>query len=214
MFTITKEELYRIHEQNEDTEKLIRILLRTYTGLFTDYAYINEELLSNRSGLSRQQIYETLLFLTRQHILHYIPGKKTPYIIYTRERQETDRIYLSREVYEDRKESYRRRIEAMIEYAESENKCRSRMLLHYFGEKNEHNCGQCDVCLQHHHSGLRQSQFDEISRQIRSLLEMESLSLQELKIRMVDVPEEQLTKVVSYLLSEEIIRQENGRLQC
>ncbi len=214
MFTITKEELYRIHEQNEDTEKLLRILLRTYTGLFTDYAYINEELLSNRSGLSRQQIYETLLFLTRQHILHYIPGKKTPYIIYTRERQETDRIYLSREVYEDRKESYRRRIEAMIEYAESENKCRSRMLLHYFGEKNEHNCGQCDVCLQHHHSGLRQSQFDEISRQIRSLLEMESLSLQELKTRMEDVPEEQLTKVVSYLLSEEIIRQENGRLQC
>lgn len=213
MFTITKEELYRIHEQNEDTEKLLRILLRTYTGLFTDYAYINEELLSNRSGLSRQQIYETLLFLTRQHILHYIPGKKTPYIIYTRERQETDRIYLSREVYEDRKESYRRRIEAMIEYAESENKCRSRMLLHYFGEKNEHNCGQCDVCLQHHHSGLRQSQFDEISRQIRSLLEMESLSLQELKARMENVPEEQLTKVVSYLLSEEIIRQENGRLQ-
>lgn len=213
MFTITKEELYRIHEQNEDTEKLIRILLRTYTGLFTDYAYINEELLSNRSGLSRQQIYETFLFLTRQHILHYIPGKKTPYIIYTRERQETDRIYLSREVYEDRKENYRRRIGAMIEYAESENKCRSRMLLHYFGEKNEHNCGQCDVCLQHHHSGLRQSQFDEISRQIRSLLEMESLSLQELKTRMEDVPEEQLTKVVSYLLSEEIIRQENGRLQ-
>lgn len=213
MFTITKEELYRIHEQNEDTEKLLRILLRTYTGLFTDYAYINEELLSNRSGLSRQQIYETLLFLTRQHILHYIPGKKTPYIIYTRERQETDRIYLSREVYEDRKESYRRRIEAMIEYAESENKCRSRMLLHYFGEKNEHNCGQCDVCLQHHHSGLRQSQFNEISRQIRSLLEIESLSLQELKNRMGDVPEEQLTKVVSYLLSEEIIRQENGRLQ-
>lgn len=214
MFTITKEELYRIHEQNEDTEKLIRILLRTYTGLFTDYAYINEDSLSARSGMSRQQIYETLLFLTKQHILHYIPGKKTPYIIYTRERQETNRIYLSKEVYEDRKESYRRRIEAMIEYAESENKCRSRMLLHYFGEKNEHNCGQCDVCLQHHHSGLKQSQFDEISRQILSLLKTESLSLQELKNRMDDIPEEQLTKVVSYLMSEEIIRQENGRLQC
>lgn len=213
MFTITKEELYRIHEQNEDTEKLIRILLRTYTGLFTDYAYINEDSLSARSGMSRQQIYETLIFLTKQHILHYIPGKKTPYIIYTRERQETDRIYLSKEVYEERKESYRQRIEAMIEYAESENKCRSRMLLHYFGEKNEHNCGQCDVCLQHHHSGLKQSQFDEISRQVLSLLKAESLSLQQLKSRM-DVPEEQLTKVISYLMSEEIIRQENGQLLC
>lgn len=44
MFTITKEELYRIREQSEDTEKLIRILLRSYTGLFTDYAYISEDL--------------------------------------------------------------------------------------------------------------------------------------------------------------------------
>lgn len=211
MFTLTKEELYRIHEQNADTEKLIRILLRTYTGLFTDYAYINEELLAKRSGLSRPQIYETLLFLTRQHILHYIPGEKTPYIIYTRERQETDRIYLSKEVYEERKESYRRRIEAMIEYAESENKCRSRMLLHYFGEKNEHNCGQCDVCLQHHHSGLKQSQFDEISHQILALLKTSPFSPQELKTQ-IQAPEEQATKVIAYLLSEEIIHQENGRL--
>ncbi|WP_418572692.1 RecQ family ATP-dependent DNA helicase [Phocaeicola sp.] len=211
MFTLTKEELYRIHEQNADTEKLIRILLRTYTGLFTDYAYINEELLAKRSGLSRPQIYETLLFLTRQHILHYIPGKKTPYIIYTRERQETDRIYLSKEVYEERKESYRRRIEAMIEYAESENKCRSRMLLHYFGEKNEHNCGQCDVCLQHHHSGLKQSQFDEMSHQILALLKTSPFSPQELKTQ-IQAPEEQVTKVIAYLLSEEIIHQENGRL--
>ena len=148
MFTITKEELYRIREQSEDTEKLIRILLRSYTGLFTDYAYISEDNLSTRSGLSKQQIYETLLSLSRQHILHYIPAKKTPYIIYTRERQETERVYLSKEVYEDRKESYVQRINAMIEYAESENRCRSRMLLRYFGEKNEHNCGQCDVCLQ------------------------------------------------------------------
>lgn len=150
MFTITKEELYRIREQSEDTEKLLRILLRSYTGLFTDYAYISEDNLSTRSGLSKQQIYETLLSLSRQHILHYIPAKKTPYIIYTRERQETERVYLSKEVYEDRKESYVQRINAMIEYAESENRCRSRMLLRYFGEKNEHNCGQCDVCLQQH----------------------------------------------------------------
>lgn len=163
MFTITKEELYRIREQSEDTEKLIRILLRSYTGLFTDYAYISEDNLSTRSGLSKQQIYETLLSLSRQHILHYIPAKKTPYIIYTRERQETERIYLSKEVYEDRKESYVQRINAMIEYAESENRCRSRMLLRYFGEKNEHNCGQCDVCLQQHQSGLKSGEFEAIS---------------------------------------------------
>lgn len=212
MFTITKEELYRIREQSEDTEKLIRILLRTYTGLFTDYAYISEDNLSTRSGLSKQQIYETLLSLSRQHILHYIPAKKTPYIIYTRERQETERVYLSKEVYEDRKESYVQRINAMIEYAESENRCRSRMLLRYFGEKNEHNCGQCDVCLQQHQSGLKSGEFETISQQLQALLKENPLSLQEIKDKM-QVPGNQLMKVVSYLISEEIIQQENGYLK-
>lgn len=202
MFTITKEELYRIREQSEDTEKLIRILLRSYTGLFTDYAYISEDNLSTRSGLSKQQIYETLLSLSRQHILHYIPAKKTPYIIYTRERQETERVYLSKEVYEDRKESYVQRINAMIEYAESENRCRSRMLLRYFGEKNEHNCGQCDVCLQQHQSGLKSGEFEAISQQLQALLKENPLSLQEIKDKM-QVPENHLMKVVSYLVSEE-----------
>lgn len=212
MFTITKEELYRIREQSEYTEKLIRILLRSYTGLFTDYAYISEDNLSTRSGLSKQQIYETLLSLSRQHILHYIPAKKTPYIIYTRERQETERVYLSKEVYEDRKESYVQRINAMIEYAESENRCRSRMLLRYFGEKNEHNCGQCDVCLQQHQSGLKSGEFEAISQQLQALLKENPLSLQEIKDKM-QVPENHLMKVVSYLVSEEIIRQENGYLE-
>lgn len=212
MFTITKEELYRIREQSEDTEKLLRILLRSYTGLFTDYAYISEDNLSTRSGLSKQQIYETLLSLSRQHILHYIPAKKTPYIIYTRERQETERVYLSKEVYEDRKESYVQRINAMIEYAESENRCRSRMLLRYFGEKNEHNCGQCDVCLQQHQSGLKSGEFEAISQQLQALLKENPLSLQEVKDKM-QVPENHLMKVVSYLVSEEIIRQENGYLK-
>lgn len=212
MFTITKEELYRIREQSEYTEKLIRILLRSYTGLFTDYAYISEDNLSTRSGLSKQQIYETLLSLSQQHILHYIPAKKTPYIIYTRERQETERVYLSKEVYEDRKESYVQRINAMIEYAESENRCRSRMLLRYFGEKNEHNCGQCDVCLQQHQSGLKSGEFEAISQQLQALLKENPLSLQEIKDKM-QVPENHLMKVVSYLVSEEIIRQENGYLE-
>lgn len=212
MFTITKEELYRIREQSEDTEKLLHILLRSYTGLFTDYAYISEDNLSTRSGLSKQQIYETLLSLSRQHILHYIPAKKTPYIIYTRERQETERVYLSKEVYEDRKESYVQRINAMIEYAESENRCRSRMLLRYFGEKNEHNCGQCDVCLQQHQSGLKSGEFEAISQQLQALLKENPLSLQEIKDK-IQVPENHLIKVVSYLISEEIIRQENGYLK-
>lgn len=212
MFTLRRDELYRIHENNPETENLIRAILRLYTGIFTDYAYINEDTLSLRTGLSRQQIYETLVLLTKRRILHYIPGKKTPYIIYTRERQETERIFLSPEVYEKRKESYTRRIEAMLDYAEANDKCRSRMLLRYFGEKNEHNCGQCDVCLQNHHSGLKQGKFTDIETKIHALLKEAPLSSHDLLEMLKEEDTENVKRVLSYLLAEEIIRQENGKL--
>ena len=91
MFTLRRDELYRIQENNPDTENLIRIILRSYTGLFSDYAYINEETLALRSGLSRQQVYETLVLLTKRHICIIFREENT-YIIYTRERQESERI--------------------------------------------------------------------------------------------------------------------------
>lgn len=212
MFTLTKEELYRIHETSPETEKLINIILRSYTGVFTEYAYINEETLSLRTGMTRQQVYDTLISLTRRRILHYIPGKKTPYIIYTRERQEADRLIFTKEVYEDRKESFIRRIEAMTEYAETEDKCRSRMLLLYFGEKNEHNCGQCDVCLSSHSSGIKQGVFDEISRAIEETLKEKDMTTSALMEKLESYDKENVTKVLSYLLAEEIIHQKNGML--
>ncbi len=212
MFTLTKEELYRIHETSPETEKLINIILRSYTGVFTEYAYINEETLSLRTGMTRQQVYDTLISLTRRRILHYIPGKKTPYIIYTRERQEADRLIFTKEVYEDRKESFIRRIEAMTEYAETEDKCRSRMLLLYFGEKNEHNCGQCDVCLSSHSSGIKQGVFDEISRAIEEALKKKDMTTSALMEKLESYDKENVTKVLSYLLAEEIIHQKNGML--
>lgn len=214
IFTLRRDELYRIQENNPDTEKLLRIILRSYTGVFTDYAYINEDSLASRTGLTRQQVYETLVFLTRRRILHYIPGKKTPYIIYTRERQETDRIHLSNEVYEDRKKSYIQRIEAMLSYAETDDKCRSRMLLHYFGEKNEHNCGHCDVCLQKHDSGVKQNEFDEIVRKIEELLQDNSMSVTVLQQQLEAAwKKEHIQQVLHFLLAEEKLKLEDGRLR-
>ena len=211
MFTLRRDELYRIHENSEATEQLIRCLLRSYTGLFSDYAFIDEGFLSRQSGLSRQEVYESLVLLSHRRILHYIPGKKTPYIIYTRERQETARIVLSREVYEERKESYLQRIQAMVSYAESQDHCRSQFLLRYFGEKDSRPCCQCDVCLQQHSSGLRNSEFTAIADDLLRLLEETPLTPAELAERMT-LPLSTYEPVLSYLLNEERIRLQEGKL--
>ena len=211
IFTLRRDELYKLQEYDADTEKLLNVILRSYTGLFTDYAYINEESLEVRTGLSRQQIYETLVTLTKLRILHYIPRKKTPYIIYTRERQEKDRLVISQEVYEDRKKSFVERINAMIEYASAEENCRSRMLLRYFGEKNEHNCGQCDVCLQKHSTGLKLGDFQELKEWIFQKLSNGPCSIADL-VSLKHTEKEKVQQVISFLLSEEIIQIKNGIL--
>ena len=211
IFTLRRDELYRLDEQDADTEKLIRVLLRMYTGLFTDYAFINEDAIATHTGLTHQQIYDKLVMLTRRRILHYIPRKKTPYIIYTRERQEKERIHLSPEVYDKRKESYETRIKAMTEYVTAEERCRSRMLLRYFGEKNGHNCGQCDVCLQKHTSGVRLSEYTNIKEEVQDLLAQAPESVEKL-LQKIKADRETTEKVISYLLNEEIIHLKDGIL--
>ena len=211
LFTLRRDELYKLQEYDADTEKLLNVILRSYTGLFTDYAYINEESLEVRTGLSRQQIYDTLVMLTKRRILHYIPRKKTPYIIYTRERQETNRLVISQDVYEDRKKSFVERINAMIEYASAEENCRSRMLLRYFGEKNEHNCGQCDVCLQKHTTGLKLGEFQELKEWVLQILANEPCPIADL-VSQKHTEKEKVQEVISFLLSEEIIRIKDGIL--
>lgn len=211
IFTLRRDELYKLQEYEADIEKLIHVILRSYTGLFTDYAFINEESLSIRTGLSRQRVYEILVMLTQRRILHYIPRKNTPYIIYSQKRIEKERLIISPEIYEKRKESYASRIKAMIDYATAEEKCRSRMLLHYFGEKNEHNCGQCDVCLKKHESGIKLGEFQELKERILEVLKEGPLSSVEL-CEKLKVSATQISPIVSFLISEEIIYLRNGIL--
>lgn len=162
MFLTTRDDLYRLESPDNDTERVIQSLLRAYSGLFQDFVYIEESRVARLAGIAGDRIYPILISLARQHVISYIPRKRVAYITYTRPRSDSEHLYFPESVYEKRKEAYIRRINAMIDYVEDEDKCRSRMLLDYFGERNEHNCEVCDVCLQRHASGLRKGLYENI----------------------------------------------------
>lgn len=212
LFTIRRDELYKLREMGKATETLIQIILRSYTGVFTDYAYISEISLSLRTGLTCEQIYNILTTLTKRRIVDYIPRKKTPYIIYTRERQELRFVHIPPAVYEERKARYEARIQAMEEYVTSENVCRSRMLLRYFGEKNEHNCGQCDVCRSRHDTGdTPEHSFDELKKRILELLAQKPLTPAGIAEK-IEAGKEELGEVIHYLLEEEELKMQDGMI--
>ena len=213
LFTIRRDELYRLREMGDDMDKLIQTVLRSYTGVFTDYTYINEDSLAIRTGLTRRQIYEQLVHLAKLRIVSYIPRKKTPYIIYTRERIEAQLIHISPEIYEERKARYETRINAMLEYVTNDTLCRSRMLLDYFGEKNEHNCGQCDTCI-----GLRkqtatcQPDREELYEKIHEILSGAPQTPAGL-LEQLPIEKELLTEALHRLLDEGKIIVVDGILQ-
>ena len=212
LFTIRRDELYKLREMGKEAEALIQSILRSYTGVFTDYAYISEESLAVRTGLTRQQIYNILVTLTKRRIVDYIPSKKTPYIIYTRERLELRFLHIPASVYEERKARYEARIKAMEEYVTTENICRSRMLLRYFGEKNEHNCGQCDVCLSKRATdNLSEESYEEVKRQILDLLSHSPLTPAETADQ-IKAEKEDIGQVIRYLLDEGELKMQDGML--
>lgn len=212
LFTIRRDELYKLREMGKEAEALIQSILRSYTGVFTDYAYISEESLAVRTGLTRQQIYNILVTLTKRRIVDYIPRKKTPYIIYTRERLELRFLHIPASVYEERKARYEARIKAMEEYVTTENVCRSRMLLRYFGEKNEHNCGQCDVCLSKRTTDdLSEKSYEEVKRQILDLLSHSPLTPAETADQ-IKAEKEDIGQVIRYLLDEGELKMQDGML--
>ena len=205
-FLLRRDELYRIHELCEEQEQLIQWILRSYGGLFSDYVFIDERRLATLSGIPDERVYQHLLALTRARILHYIPRKRTPYVTFTRKRVETDRIVLPPEVYDDRKKGFKERIEAMLHYAEEMDFCRSKVLLHYFGEEDSPECGQCDVCRQ---------------RQPAPTPDIETLILEKLKdgkkhavgeMEFPGIPRDKTAQSLKRLMEEETVLLSDGML--
>ena len=211
MFTISRNELYKLENCSPNEEKVITALLRNYGGLFVDYNFIDEGFIASQCGLQPQQLYMILKNLSAKHILHFIPQKKTPYVRYLQRRENTAHVQLPPVVYETRKEQFRERIQAMIAYATNDHICRSRQLLRYFGEEDSHDCRQCDVCLSHPH--------DQVSEPINTA---EAHAILELladgkphhitELRDIQLPTEPLNVALEYLLREEYIFQEDGFL--
>ena len=170
-FTIGRDDLYRLHSLSANENNVITAMLRNYSGMFSDYSFIDEAYIAGQAGLqSQQQVYMILKNLSEKHILRFIPQRRTPYITYLQSREDPENVILPPEIYDERKKEFAARIEQMIRYFSTDDECRQRMLLSYFGEKKSQDCGQCDVCRKHRHHKEQKEEKKSAGQAILNLL--------------------------------------------
>ena len=208
-FLVGRDDLYRLNQVSPKEEKVIISLLRNYGGLFADYGYIDENIVAQQAGITTPQCYDILKSLSQRHLISFIPRKQVPYIRYCQRREDAEHIVLPVNIYEERKEQYTIRIHAILEYAKAIDRCRSRMLLEYFGEKSSTNCGQCDVCLDVQGKTVTREGQQTARQKIISLL-ADHQRHHITEILRLPLPTEEIDAALSYLMQQEEIKQNDG----
>jgi len=208
-FIVGRDDLYKFQVANEAFDGFIKLLLRSYTGMFTEFVAINEDSLSKKAAITRDTVYNYLVKLASMHIIRYIPGKNTSLVIFTEERLERKALMISPENYLHVRDKYETRLNKMIDYAESANRCRVVMLLDYFGEESDR-CGTCDICRERNELDLSKYEFDIILEEIKNILSEQSPDPAEL-VKQINQPEEKVIKVIRWLLDHNKITHDSNR---
>ena len=195
----TRNELYRIVDSQ--AEAIMNSMLRHYGGIFVDYIYLDEDLICRETGTDMDTVYKTLVNLSRNGIVDYIPRKHVPKITFRHHRIKAERISLPAEIYEKRRDSYASRLRVMMEYCTQTEVCRSRFLLAYFGEKKSADCGVCDVCQSATPQPFSKNTFDNALDQVRVLLSKGPVKAYDLQVEGIEQP--LLQHVLRYMIEEE-----------
>jgi ATP-dependent DNA helicase RecQ len=193
------------------SDDIIQVILRSYTGLFADYAFIDESLIATRVQSTREAVYNSLMILSKTRVINYIPHKKLPQVIFIRNREEVRHVTIPRSIFEDRRKRTEKRIGKVIEYITGIQFCRTRMLLLYFGEKSDENCRICDICLRKNQSGLKNWEFNKVRDTLLQRLEKNTSESINILARELPLDEKKNIQVIRFLLdhNEQIILKDN-----
>ncbi|MFO7978075.1 MAG: ATP-dependent DNA helicase RecQ [Bacteroidales bacterium] len=214
MVLLNKEDLYGFQVANPSYDNLMKVLLRSYSGLFSEFSRINEQEIARRTHLSLEQLDKALLRLHQMNVIYYQKQNQGPILTYLEQRFDAEELHISPENYKQRKLFSARRLEAITRYVQENQTCRSQLLLEYFGEQSSARCGHCDVCLERNKLEVSGYEFDLLVEQLKPLLLQQPLSLHALMGALEsNIPEDRIIRVIRWLGdNQKVLRDEKGNL--
>lgn len=214
-FIVQRDELYRTRVERKELDHLITVLLRQYSGLFSDFRPIDEQELAHLSGYTTEHVRELLKQLWQLHLIKYIPGNRSPMLMLSEERLPITDLHISPESYTLRKETARKRLESLLQYGENSTRCRSTFIQSYFGEEHPQDCGLCDICRERRKQQRQQrpEASHPLDEQILHRLEAGPIDLKSLASGISGEIGSVLDRVTHLLESGKISEQKDGKLQ-
>ena len=163
MIRVSKDELYDYQLRHPKLDKVLKAVLRTYQGAFSQHLHLREAQLANFLKMPKAELQQAFQKLQQDGIIDYRPPKDKPQLVFLRERADADNLTIDRQRFHFRKTRHLDRIQAAIRYAES-NICRARQLLAYFGEPDAAACGICDVCTGRNKTDLSGEDYEKLKK--------------------------------------------------
>ncbi len=203
-----REELYDFMLRNEKYEKLIKVLMRGFDGIYDHYVAFYEGQIANHIHSSKQEVLAQLAFLDKAGLLHFIPFKEKPQIIFITERLDADALTFDEKMFKFRKDRAKYRVDKMIALIE-EPFCRSQQMLRYFGDYDASICGKCDICMEKATIKMEDNLHEKIKERILVLLDENKYSIRDLNKRFAVKNQNAMFFVLDEMLQESIIKMEN-----
>ncbi len=200
MFMVNNEQLYKFQVQHSTLDYLIKVILRSYTGLFDEFVRINEKEIAQRANTDVSTVIKNLEFLERSGIIEYSKQTDKPQLTFTAERHDKAELRISKESLHNRKERYRKRQQSIIHYATTLYRCRSEMLLNYFGERITQRCGTCDYCRSRNKLSVSDEQFDFISEKVMNLIKLKPITVNALIKELQISNEDQALAIIQWMV--------------
>lgn len=207
IFTVGRDDLYKIRISRDELDHIIRVILRLYDGVFTEFRSIDEKLIASTSGYTLDKVRELLKRMWQMRIIRYIPASTTPLLFFNEERLPTNDLYISPKSYAHRLKLTQERFENVLRYIGNEHSCRSVMMQNYFGDMDTTVCGVCDICLSKRKA--INNNHNSLEDKILALLREQQLNTREL-CRMIKQDPQEIAQMVEKLKGEDKIYADRG----
>jgi ATP-dependent DNA helicase RecQ len=201
-FTTDKNYLYQFEKDHPQTEPLIKGLLRSYEGVFEYPAPVSEIILARLLKTSREELIKGLMQLHGYGIIDYQQQKDTPQLFFLRNRIKTEDLTVNTKEFNLRKEKFIARVKNITRYVHETTGCRSKLIAHYFGDKEIKDCGVCDNCLKQKTIPLSREEFEMINHRIIDSVKHASIHSKDLIRNLSGIKKEKAWKVISFLQAE------------